>query len=354
MANDQHVEKLCEGIRNWNEWREQNPEIKPDLSGLDLTQRKIRDAISTNSHGAYYQVVEIKLSDTNLKNAVLKSVFFESSDLRGADLSGAQAQDCRFESCLLGEPESAIDERMREVNNLTRTDETFYRSRACTMNQTRIFGASFNKSSLCYVDLTTVFVDEKTSLEQVGVINTKISRSVIEQLRDYGGLTIGRLRRMIHVDDVADLRRSFSGFWNQLHFVALVVFFAPYLWFIANQWLLARVGDETPDKDASSPILINLIRFIVSGGDTWREWSPSFIPILLFVVALVFNVLRACLLAKTLDVEHYRSVHGHYPDFTLTGKWFILHQGYKWLGAIALLVLVVHTFLFLLKRVPLA
>jgi hypothetical protein len=352
MANVQHVEQLCKGIISWNQWRNENPKIKPDLSELDLNQPKIVNAISVNPHGTY-SVQEVNFSDTNLKNAVLKTICFKESDFRGADLSGAQAQDCKFESCLLSEPESEIDSQMRQGKKLARNLEAIKRSRACTMNQTCIFGASFNKSSLCYVDLSTVLVDEKTSLEQVGVINTKISRSVLERLRDNGGLTTGRLRRMIYVDDVADLRLSFSGFWNLLHLVSLVVFLAPYLWFIANQWLLAHVGDEVSGRVRSSPILVNLFRFIVSGGDTWRRWSPSSVSILLFAVGIVFNLLRACLWAKTVRIEHFHSVHGHYPDFALTGIWFILYQGYRWLGYLVFLALIVHTCQFLLKSVPL-
>lgn len=37
MANATHLEKIREGHKAWNSWREDNPDIAPDLTGADLT-----------------------------------------------------------------------------------------------------------------------------------------------------------------------------------------------------------------------------------------------------------------------------------------------------------------------------
>jgi hypothetical protein len=36
MANPEHLEILRKGEKVWNEWREKNPRIKPQLGGVDL------------------------------------------------------------------------------------------------------------------------------------------------------------------------------------------------------------------------------------------------------------------------------------------------------------------------------
>jgi hypothetical protein len=36
MANDEHVAMLKKGVDAWNEWRVENPHIRPDLSGSYL------------------------------------------------------------------------------------------------------------------------------------------------------------------------------------------------------------------------------------------------------------------------------------------------------------------------------
>jgi uncharacterized protein YjbI with pentapeptide repeats len=37
MANPEHLALLKQGIRAWNEWRQTNPDIKPNLSEADLS-----------------------------------------------------------------------------------------------------------------------------------------------------------------------------------------------------------------------------------------------------------------------------------------------------------------------------
>lgn len=34
MANEEHLEILKHGVERWNRWREENPDILPNLSGL--------------------------------------------------------------------------------------------------------------------------------------------------------------------------------------------------------------------------------------------------------------------------------------------------------------------------------
>ncbi|GER89742.1 hypothetical protein KDW_39040 [Dictyobacter vulcani] len=43
MANEQHLKKLGEGVRAWNLWREQHPEILPDLRNADLHEKVLTE-----------------------------------------------------------------------------------------------------------------------------------------------------------------------------------------------------------------------------------------------------------------------------------------------------------------------
>lgn len=44
MANQEHLDILNQGVKVWNQWREEHPEIKPDLGGVDLRQANLREA----------------------------------------------------------------------------------------------------------------------------------------------------------------------------------------------------------------------------------------------------------------------------------------------------------------------
>jgi hypothetical protein len=75
MANDVHVAMLKKGVDAWNEWRRENPDIRPDLSGADL--------FCANLKGA-------NLSGAHLDGADLRQANLIEADLGGADLDGAR------------------------------------------------------------------------------------------------------------------------------------------------------------------------------------------------------------------------------------------------------------------------
>jgi hypothetical protein len=49
MAHDEHLKLINEAIEKqniaiWNKWRQENPDIKPDLSGMDLRRANLKEA----------------------------------------------------------------------------------------------------------------------------------------------------------------------------------------------------------------------------------------------------------------------------------------------------------------------
>jgi len=44
VANEQHLDIIKKGVTNWNEWRKNNPDIKPDLCKADLSKANLRGA----------------------------------------------------------------------------------------------------------------------------------------------------------------------------------------------------------------------------------------------------------------------------------------------------------------------
>ncbi|MCP4108519.1 MAG: pentapeptide repeat-containing protein [Desulfobacteraceae bacterium] len=66
MANRKHLKKLKQGADIWNQWRKDDREIKPDISGA------------------------------NLKNAKLFGANFSDTDIRGVDFRGADLSKSLF------------------------------------------------------------------------------------------------------------------------------------------------------------------------------------------------------------------------------------------------------------------
>ncbi len=67
MADQDQLALLKRGVAAWNEWRKQNPQVQPDLSGAVLAEADLK---------------EIDLRRVNLSKA----------DLSGTDLRGAASQ----------------------------------------------------------------------------------------------------------------------------------------------------------------------------------------------------------------------------------------------------------------------
>ena len=96
MANSDHVRILEQGVRIWNQWRKENPEIKPDLSGIDIRRGNLNkiNLSSTNLREATF--FHVGLSGANLTLALLFKANFEGSNLSRANLRGVHAHDVTF------------------------------------------------------------------------------------------------------------------------------------------------------------------------------------------------------------------------------------------------------------------
>jgi hypothetical protein len=118
MANYEHIAHLMKGVAAWNDWREENPDTRPDLrnaslNGLNLRDANLRDVdlMEANLMGA--DLSEASLSGTdlycaNLSKAALVGTdlshanLFEA-DLSGANLSGANLMAASLMRAKLGE-----------------------------------------------------------------------------------------------------------------------------------------------------------------------------------------------------------------------------------------------------------
>jgi uncharacterized protein YjbI with pentapeptide repeats len=93
MAQDEHLKLINEAIDKhdiaiWNRWRQNHPDIRPDLSGVDLRRANLKKAA---------------LQGVDLKNANLRGTDLSSADLRGADLNRTNLVRTNFSAANLTE-----------------------------------------------------------------------------------------------------------------------------------------------------------------------------------------------------------------------------------------------------------
>ncbi|MGB0563593.1 MAG: pentapeptide repeat-containing protein, partial [Spirulinaceae cyanobacterium] len=91
MSNPEHLAKLKEGVEAWNCWREENQDIKPDLSGAHLPEAKLE--------GVDFR--EADLRRAWLWRADLRGAKFQIAELSGVDLPGAKLWRADFRGARL-------------------------------------------------------------------------------------------------------------------------------------------------------------------------------------------------------------------------------------------------------------
>ena len=102
MPAEEHLQIIRQGVDVWNEWREKNPELIPDLvqailSGAKLSRADLSGADLTQAH-----LIEADLIGANLSEANLRRVKLIQANLSGADLSGANLSEANLREADLG------------------------------------------------------------------------------------------------------------------------------------------------------------------------------------------------------------------------------------------------------------
>jgi hypothetical protein len=92
MADEEQVRILKKGVEAWNDWREQAPDIRVNLSGANLSGADLFRA----------NLTEANLSEANLGEATLSEADLSGANLQWANLSGANLRGAAFGDANLG------------------------------------------------------------------------------------------------------------------------------------------------------------------------------------------------------------------------------------------------------------
>jgi uncharacterized protein YjbI with pentapeptide repeats len=136
MANRKHLEIIKQGIRFWNSWRVDNPEITTALSGAQLSRLDLRRA----------DLRSADLSGADLRHADLSGADFRGADLSGADLLGAD---------LLGAQLSGADLRITRLPGVNLSDTVLTKAQlsGAVLRRAQLSGAVLHGAVLHGTDL---------------------------------------------------------------------------------------------------------------------------------------------------------------------------------------------------------
>jgi uncharacterized protein YjbI with pentapeptide repeats len=99
MANPDHIAQLEKGVEAWNAWRDENPDIGPDLSEADFTwacKAHLGKANLKETDLSEADLIGANLSEANLIRAKLIAANLTDANLSGANLWGANLMDANL------------------------------------------------------------------------------------------------------------------------------------------------------------------------------------------------------------------------------------------------------------------
>jgi uncharacterized protein YjbI with pentapeptide repeats len=137
MAQDEHLKLISKAIEKqditiWNKWRQDNPDITPDLSGTDLRR-------------------------ANLKKAAFQGVIFKDANLRGTDLSWANLSGADLDK-----------------TNLIRTNLS-----AANLTEANFSGANLSEANLSEANLSEANLSEALLLGAL-LVGTDLNKANFE------------------------------------------------------------------------------------------------------------------------------------------------------------------------------
>jgi len=150
MADPRHLAKLKEGVREWNQWRSQSPNVDVDLSCADLRGTDLRKA---NLLGA-------NLSMARMGGADLREASLDHADLSGADLGEANLSIADLSWADWGAP--GFDKTLRTTDlrgaqlnwaNLVNVNLIGANLTGANLNRALCAGANMSRSRLADADL---------------------------------------------------------------------------------------------------------------------------------------------------------------------------------------------------------
>lgn len=184
MAVAEHVEIFKKGSEAWNAWRAANPDIRPDLSDIDLE----KDVHSYNSMYDMPEFIGYNLSHMNLSRITARNSYFihcslVASDINFSDICFSFFQKCSFEEASLAV--TKIGSAEFHECDFTRANLSY-----CSAEETNFTGSKF-------------FL---TKLNNMSLVKTNFTNTVIDQARVYGVSTWdlvldGSLQSNIYIEE---------------------------------------------------------------------------------------------------------------------------------------------------------
>lgn len=159
MAITEHVEIFKKGPHAWNAWRDENPNLTPDLSDIDFekdvhTYREMYDMPEFIGYNLSY----MNLNRVIARNSYFSHCFFAGSQLHFSDICFSFFQNCSFEKASLAV--SKIGSARFYECDFTSADLSYCSAEETDFSGSRFISTKLSNMSLVKTDFTNTVIDK--------------------------------------------------------------------------------------------------------------------------------------------------------------------------------------------------
>src|SRR6266536_3680644 len=178
MANQEHLDILKQGVEMWNQWREEHPNIRPDLREAYLMKGRF--------FGANFTLVDLhkaELSFAHLCFAKLNHAYLSGANLTEAILIDAELREANFRESNLHEAIlNQADLTLATLNKANFSSAQLIKAdmTGVDLREAGLYRADLSEADLSYADLSGAYLDRAT------LVGTIFAEAILTNCHIYG------------------------------------------------------------------------------------------------------------------------------------------------------------------------
>ncbi|NEP59025.1 MAG: pentapeptide repeat-containing protein [Symploca sp. SIO2G7] len=176
MASEEHLDLLRQGVEIWNNWREKNPRIHPQLNDLDLSGMEFSGANLRKANLSRTNLSGSDISMAILREAGLSEANLSRTNLSGSDISRANLRGANFREANLSE----TDITKSDVGgaDLSRANLSRASLRRADLRGTNLSEVNLSRARLFNTNLSTADL-RKADLSGAQLMNADLSGATL-------------------------------------------------------------------------------------------------------------------------------------------------------------------------------
>ena len=178
MANNAHLEKIGLGPTVWNQWRAEETETIPDLSGADISLALLPEIDLSRANLSGANLSHLVLSGANFTGAQLDQAKFFQVDLSGAQLTRANLRAAHLIEVNLG----GANLVEADLTGAQLSEAEFSRANLSDANLT---GANLSEANLIEANLRGANLNQ-AKLVGTQLVNTDLSNAMLTGCSIFG------------------------------------------------------------------------------------------------------------------------------------------------------------------------